>query len=64
MDIDLDTVAKFNMAKLDHRYPSGWFTIEESQERRESEAKFEETSIYRQLISELPYISSKEACPW
>lgn len=59
--VDLDTVAKLNIAKLDHRYSSGGFTIEGSQARHELEAKFEETPTYRQLITELSYISSKEA---
>lgn len=52
LNLNLETVAKLNMRKLEHRF-GGEFTEEKSQHRHEQELKFKDTEEYKQLISEL-----------
>ena len=52
LNLNLETVAKLNMRKLEHRF-GGEFTEAKSQARHEQELKFKDTDEYKQLISEL-----------
>ena len=52
-NINLDTVAELNVAKLEHRFPSGDFSDGRSADRHNIEQKFSETDTYKDLIRRL-----------
>ena len=53
LGIDIATAAELNVSKLEHRFGSGEFTVEESKNRHGAEKKFAETELYQQLIERL-----------
>ena len=52
-NIDLQKVAEYNIAKLNHRYPSGHFDTDRSYARNELDKEFEQTMVARELIEEI-----------
>jgi NTP pyrophosphatase (non-canonical NTP hydrolase)/adenylate kinase family enzyme len=52
-DIDLSAIAELNINKLQHRYSSGSYSIEESAQRHEQEQAFEDTIIYKSLMAKI-----------
>lgn len=53
LNINLDTVAELNEKKLQYRYSTGQFSVQQSTNRHESERKFNQTQCYQQIISNI-----------
>lgn len=52
LGVNLQAVAEMNVAKLEHRFPSG-FDTEGSKNRKENEKDFENTQIYKKIKAEM-----------
>lgn len=58
LGVDMDDVARYNMAKLEHRYPTGQFDNDRSVARHQLEGDFKTSSVVRERI--MAEIKSKE----
>lgn len=58
LGVDMNDVARYNMAKLEHRYPTGQFDNDRSVARHQLEGDFKTSSVVRERI--MAEIKSKE----
>lgn len=58
LGVDMNDVARYNMAKLEHRYPTGQFNNDRSVARHQLEGDFKTSSVVRERI--MAEIKSKE----
>lgn len=51
-NLNLETIANLNYKKLEHRFGNG-FSEDKSKNRHDSELKFSETDVYKNIIKDL-----------
>lgn len=51
--LDLDAVARLNVAKLEHRFGKDGFSLDGSQQRHGKESEFTQTDVYKELLKQL-----------
>lgn len=52
-EIDFDTVANLNIAKLYSRYPNGQFDVERSAMRKQLDQQFYQSTEYKQIVNKM-----------
>lgn len=59
--IKMDDVAKFNLTKLSHRYPTGSFNVDRSNQRHKLTKQFRETEEAKAIMSRVnrDYLNSR-----